>query len=231
MKKFIVTGRTTTRQISDESYLLHQHNPEVFGVSSGANLLPSFSEPIPNMAPKAIVHPLISPTSVSERLKATSLQHSSNKLVQPRIRPNTTCDPTSLQLLIRKVIDSNPKVLQMFPNKKPNTTQCGEGEYNPYSEVFSDKHPAALVRLPPISTSECLRFAIADAISHQLSINEGIFIKTQPIVIALINSIHTIDQTNPKKYNKKKLILQDNLNQKNNLSSGRYWEVNKLQDA
>ena len=226
MKKFIVTGRTTTRQISDESYLLHQHNPEVFGVSSGANLLPSSSEPIPNMAPKAIVHPVISNAS-----KATSLQYPSNKLVQPQIRPITTCDPTSLQQLIRKVIDSNPKVFQMFPDKKPNTSQGGEEEYNHNSEVFSEKLTAELIPLPPISTSECLRFAIAEAISHQLSVNKGIFINAQHIVIGLINSIHTIDQTNPKKYNKKKLILQEKLNQKNNLPFATYWEVNKLEDS
>ena len=196
MKKFIVNGRTTTRQISDETYLLHQQNPEDIKVPSRANFLPSSSEPIANMVPKAIVHPVISNKSIS-------LQPSRSKLVQTQTRHTTTCDPTSLHQIIRKMIDSNPKVLQMFPNKKPNTTQCGKEKHNSYSEVFADNHPAELVPLPPISTSDCLRFAIAEAISHQLVVNEGIFIKARQIVIALINSIHTIDQTNPKKYNNK----------------------------
>ena len=226
MKKLVGTKRLTDRRPSDESYSLPKLFSEEIMVESDPNPSPPISLNISKKISEEVNLPWSASTPISERHSSYTAkpQHRNDDLATTQQRPYT-CDITSTPQLVHRS-ESISKRFQMLISKvRPkDASQYGE-ECDSYPHVFPEETSTKYDSLPQISPSECLRYAIAKAVSHQMIAKEKIHFKPHQIITALMNSLRTIDQTNPKKYNKLRILLQDHRNHRSNSSVGTFWEV------
>ena len=147
-----------------------------------------------------------------------------------------TCNMDDIRKTINNM-DLIPKTIKKlsFKRKKKGLERDGSRDSQQEEERRHSSPPAVFDEkgldipnfepLPPLSSSECLRHAIAEAVSHHLFENEKVYVTPNQIITSLINATGSISQTNPRKYNKTKLILKDRGNQRISTPTGTYWEV------
>ena len=137
-------------------------------------------------------------------------------------------------ILVERNMESIPKMIRKLSAKKKKKGLERDGSRDSELEdekcslpppVFSDIVVPKFKVEPLLTSSECLRYAIAEAVSNQLFNQEKIYVKPNQIITSLINATGAIAQTNPKKYNKTKIILKDQGNPRTSTQIGSYWEV------
>ena len=221
MKKFAVNKQSfIERQFSNEPYPLSKLYSEDTKADPGPNHVLPVSETKPNMIPGAIVYPLNVTESNSKRFN--SLQDSHDNKDAPEQQSKANSAPNNDASITQKILKNSKRFIRKMRSEEAD---CNGEEIDSRSQVFSTETTTKFDQLPQISSSECLRYAIAEAISYQLIVKEKINLKADQMVVALMNSVRAIGPTNPKKYNKVRIILQDQGNQKAHTSNGTFWEV------